>query len=67
MKKLKIPMMLLFLMGFLIIGACEKFEDPDPIFDPTLVILEDPALEEDQSLETHEDADKIKKESDPSA
>ena len=67
MRKQKIPMILLFLMGLLIIGACEKFEDPDLKEDQFLETLEDSALEEDQSLETHEDADKIKKESDPSA
>ena len=66
MKKLKIPMMLLFLMGFLIIGACEKVEDPDPIFDQTLEISQDSALEDDQYRENREDADKVEEESDPS-
>ena len=66
MKKLKIPMMLLFLMGFLIIGACEKFEDPELTNEQSLEVLENRALEEDQSHENHEDADKLKRESEPS-
>ena len=65
MKKLKIPMMLLLLMGFLIIGACEKWDDPELKEDQIHEISEDSALEEDQSLENHDAADKVKKESDP--
>ena len=66
MKKLKIPMMLLFLMGFLIIGACEKEAVIPPGEDPPPNTLQDTALEEDQFLENHEDPDKIKRQSDPS-
>ena len=47
MRKQKFSMILLFLMGLLIIGACEK--------------LEDPALEEEQSLEALEDSAELKR------
>lgn len=47
MKKQRIPMFLHLLMGLLIVVACEK--------------LEDPALEEEQSLENLKDVDELKK------
>ncbi len=63
MKKNRIPMILLFLMGLLIIVACEKIEDLDPKEDPIHETFEDSTLEEDQSLETREEADEYKRES----
>lgn len=58
MKKNRIPMILLFLTGLFIVGACEKDDDPVIGTDPLLE-----TYEEQKSPETHEEADEYKRES----
>lgn len=56
MKKQRFPAILLFLIGFLIIGACEKFEDPPPNSDQPFE-----TIEEKKPYKTLEEADEYKK------
>lgn len=56
MKKQRFPAILLFLIGFLIIGACEKFEDPPLNSDQPFE-----TIEEEKPNKTLEEAGEYKK------
>jgi len=67
MRKRRLSMILLFVMGLLFIGACEKFEDPTLEVEQPQEILEDADELKKGADELKEDADKLERQSDPSS
>lgn len=67
MRKQRLFVILLFVLGLLFFGACEKFEDPPLEVENPQEILEDGEELQKGADEFKEDADKYERQSDPSS